>query len=437
MVRPPAKPNHQRQNLVAKPSQRLALTPAMRQSLRLMSWRNHQITRFVRDLAANNPFIEVDYPASVIRKPDDPRLETAFSAAMAIDRVEISLTAHLINEISLLLPSGRDRAVAMALVEHITPAGWLELAAKETAASLGVTGDEYEHLIMRLQHMEPVGLFARNLSECLALQLKDRGDYDSVMERLLPHLSLLLEGGQDALVKATGLPLDQVQSGLSRLRQLDPKPGARFQHDDGDIFRPDVIISKQDDGYDIALNKANLPSVRVAEDMFEDAALKPLLQKARAEVSVLNAALSSRANMLLALTRFVVTKQAGYLKEGDVALLPLTMKTASQHLDCHASTITRLVKDKLILTPRGMVPLADFFSSSVVNAIGKEIASRAISASIVSAIEGEEKAHPLSDPDLVVMIKHSFGLTLTPRAIAKHRARLHIAKASERRLPYM
>jgi RNA polymerase sigma-54 factor len=229
MARSPAKSKQQRQNLAAKPSQRLALTPAMRQSLRLMSWRNHQITRFVRDLAANNPFIEVDYPASVMRPPHDPRMEMAFSAAMAADRVEISLTAHIMNEIALLLPSGRHRAVALALVEHITPAGWLEAEAEETAASLGLTSAEYDHLIARLQHMEPAGLFARNLTECLALQLKDRGDYDSLMERLLPHLSLLLEGGGEALVKATGLPFDQVQTGLARLRQLDPKPGARFQ----------------------------------------------------------------------------------------------------------------------------------------------------------------------------------------------------------------
>jgi len=433
MARSPAKSKQQRQNLAAKLAQRLALTPAMRQSLRLMSWRNHQITRFVRDLAANNPFIEVDYPASVMRPPHDPRMEMAFSAAMAADRVEISLTAHIMNEIALLLPSGRHRAVALALVEHITPAGWLEAEAEETAASLGLTSAEYDHLIARLQHMEPAGLFARNLTECLALQLKDRGDYDSLMERLLPHLSLLLEGGGEPLVKATGLPFDQVQTGLARLRQLDPKPGARFQHDDGDIFRPDVMITKADNRYDIVLNKANLPSVRVAEDVLGDAALKPLLQKARAEVSALNAALSSRASMLLALTGFVATKQAQYLQHGDELLQPLTMMMAASHLDCHASTITRLVKDKLILTPRGMVPLADFFSPAVMNSEGREVASRAISASIAAAIDGEEKTHPLSDPQLVAMIKDKYELRLTPRAIAKHRARLHIAKASERR----
>jgi RNA polymerase sigma-54 factor len=399
-----------------------------------MSWRNHQITRFVRDLAANNPFIEVEYPASGIRKPSDPMLEMAFSAAMAADRVEISLTSHLMNEIAVLLPSGRDRAVALALVEHISPAGWLEPEAEATAAGLGMTGAEYDHLIARLQNMEPTGLFARNLAECLMLQLKDRGDFDAVMERLLPHLSILLEGGMDALINKTGLSRDQLQSGLSRLRQLDPKPGARFQHDDGDIFRPDIIVSKRDDRYDITLNKANLPSIRLAEDVISEANLKPFLQKARAEVNALNAALSSRASMLMALTGFVVTKQARFMQQGDVALEPLTMITAAGHLNCHASTVTRLVKDKLILTPRGMVPLADFFSPGITNSDGKDIASRAVSARIVAAIESEEKSNPLTDPQLVAIIKDSYGLTLTPRAIAKQRARLHIAKASERRL---
>jgi RNA polymerase sigma-54 factor len=254
------------------------------------------------------------------------------------------------------------------------------------------------------------------------------------MERLLPHLSILLEGGMDALINKTGLSRDQLQSGLARLRQLDPKPGARFQHDDGDIFRPDIIVSKRDDRYDITLNKANLPSIRLAEDVINEADLKPFLQKARAEVNALNAALSSRASMLMALTGFVVTKQARFMQQGDVALEPLTMITAAGHLNCHASTVTRLVKDKLILTPRGMVPLADFFSPGITNSDGKDIASRAVSARIVAAIESEEKSNPLTDPQLVAIIKDSYGLTLTPRAIAKQRARLHIAKASERRL---
>ena len=415
---------------------RLTLTPTMRQSLRLLAWRNYEIARFVRGLAAENPFIAVDYQEPKPRLPSLTLGEEAFASARLAGVSDISLSQYLLDAVDRLFPLGRARAVALALVAHVDAAGWLDADAPKTAADYGMAGAEYEGLVRRLQSVPIAGLFARNLEECLRLQLEDRGELDALMRALLPHLSLLLSGGEDALAEASGLSQAELQQGLARLKRLDPKPGTQFRHDDGDIFRPDILVEAQEDGYAITLNQANLPVVRLADDVADDmGGDADLLKKAEAAVAALNAHLTARSRMLLALTQFVVARQGAFLRAGESALEPLTMADAARQLACHPSTITRLVQDKLVLTPRGMVELRAFFSIGVAGKNGKAIASHALNAYLLTEIESEDKTKPLTDGTLAEMLDARYGITLTARAVAKRRVKLHIARASSRKLP--
>ena len=415
---------------------RLTLTPTMRQSLRLLAWRNYEIARFVRGLAAENPFIAVDYQEPKPRLPSLSLGEEAFASARLAGVADISLSQYLLDAVDRLFPLGRVRGVALALVAHVDAAGWLDADAPKTAAGYGMAGAEYEELVRRLQSVPIAGLFARNLEECLRLQLEDRGELDALMRALLPHLSLLLSGGEDALAAASSLTQAELKQGLARLKRLDPKPGAQFRHDDGDIFRPDILVEAQDDGYAITLNQASLPVVRLADDVADGVGGDAdLLKKAEAEVVALNAHISARSRMLLALTQFVVARQGAFLRAGESALEPLTMADAARQLECHPSTITRLVQDKLVLTPRGMVELRAFFSGAVAGKDGKTIASHALNAYLLTEIESEDKTKPLTDGTLAEMLDARYGITLTARAVAKRRAKLHIARASARKLP--
>lgn len=420
--------------LKTKHNLRLALTPAMRQSLHLMAWRNHQIMSFARDLIADNPFLDIHYPELPVQRHDDLPSDFPFSSAMALDRPDKSLHEHLMTEIGFLFPMGLSRSVAMALLPHITPSGWLDKDAADTASQFGIGGDAFERLVEQLQSIEPVGLFARNLTECLTLQLRDRGLYDANMKLLLPHLPILMDKGVSGLEQVTGLDADIIKNLLHHLRQLDPKPGAKFMADDGDIYHPDLIITENETGYEVAVNAATLPSISVTADIENDAALKPVLKKARAEAAALKSALSARANLLTTLTGFAITRQSQFMKEGEEKLVPLTMMEAASHLGCHPSTVTRLVKDKLVSTPRGIIPLSHFFSTTISRGDGTMVASRAVTATIISLITDEDKLKPLSDNKIADAIFRHFGVQLTSRAIAKHRAKCNIAKASERRI---
>ena len=432
----PRQSPHQSSRQQIRQMGRLALTPTMRQSLRLLAWRNYEIAHFVRGLAAENPFIAVDYQEPKPRLPSLSMGEEAFASARLAGGADISLSQYLLDAVDRLFPLGRARGVAMALVAHVDAAGWLDADAPKTAASYGMAGAEYEELVRRLQSVPIAGLFARNLEECLRLQLEDRGELDALMRAMLPHLALLLSGGEDALAEASGLTAAELKQGLTRLKRLDPKPGAQFRHDDGDIFRPDILVEAQEDGYAITLNQANLPVVRLADDVADGVGGDAdLLKIAEAAVAALNAHLTARSRMLLALTQFVVARQGAFLRAGEVALEPLTMVDAARQLACHPSTITRLVQDKLVLTPRGMVELRAFFSGAVAGKNGKTIASHALNAYLLTEIESEDKTKPLTDGTLAEMLDARYGITLTARAVAKRRAKLHIARASARKLP--
>ena len=414
-------------------AQRFSLTTSMRQSLRIMTLRNHAICRFMREIAAENPLLDITYPSA------SPRVEIAANpfpleqvASSAVRPV--TLTEHLFREISLALPPGKERSAALALVAYLTPAGWLENEGENAAAKMGIEGEAYEALLARLHLLEPVGVFARNLTECLRVQLADRGEYDRVSSLLLEHLPALLEGGIDKLARDSGLSRDEALAGLARIKRLNPKPGAGFLHDNEEIFRPDLIVTKTEGGgYDVSVNSQTLPVISVSSDeISEHSEAKDLLKKARSQASMFNAIVNKRNQMLLAAAQYVVVHQLRFIEEDNTALLPLTMTELAERLDCHPTTVSRLVADKLVFLPRGMVALADFFSSSLTMDGGGVIAIKAASAMVAAMISGEDRQAPLTD-QAIAEVLGGRGIHLSRRTIAKYRASHHIGVARQRR----
>ncbi|MCG8624331.1 MAG: hypothetical protein MJE68_20345, partial [Proteobacteria bacterium] len=366
--------------------------------------------------------------------------EAYFATVDSLATNPLSLAEHIFQQIGLLIPEGDLRAVACALVEYVTPHGWLDGEAKQAAAELGVAGTAFDDLLARLQCMEPSGLFARNLAECLSLQLKDQGDYTPFMAKLIAHLPVLLDGGGgvSGLADAIGASADEVATALHRLRRLDPKPGSRFthHHSQGDIYHPDIIVKQDEAGGDfvVAVNRANLPEVRVvdtgeAKTELGQEANRVLLAAACQEVK----AMEGRGRMLLGLAELATHRQAAFIRRGSGALLALTMAEAADALGYHPSSITRLVKDKLVLTPRGLLPFADFFSPASVShknqpaSQQQPIASKAVTALIIAMLAEEDKTAPMSDRVLAARLAKTHGVHLSRRAIAKRRAMGHIA----------
>ncbi|NDA08812.1 MAG: hypothetical protein EBZ18_05330, partial [Alphaproteobacteria bacterium] len=245
-------------------NQRLALTPRMRQSIAVLSLRGAGISRLASELRSSNPFLEVTLPADSPLSRHGQNLPLEMGYISHDDVYPITLAEHLFQQINLTFRDQSQKAVAMALVEHVSPAGWLDASGVEAAHSMGVTGKAFEQLMARLHELEPAGVFARNLSECLRIQLADQGKLSDAASEVLRHLASLTEEGTPGLARQTGLPVSEIERVLAELKSCNPRPGAGFMVDRGDIFRPDLIIEKAKSGYSLAVNQTCLPRIEVS-----------------------------------------------------------------------------------------------------------------------------------------------------------------------------
>ena len=246
------------------------------------------------------------------------------------------------------------------------------------------------------------------------LQLIDRCEDDANTNLVLDHLDAI---GDGTIGEATGLHDDDLARALQKIRRCNPKPGAAFIYDEGDIFTPDLMIASNSNGLNVSVNQENLPSVSVFENASaDDDASKMLLADAKHQVSMLNAAIKNRAEMLLKAGGLLARLQHDFLVKGEAYIKPLTMIELAEQMSCHKSTISRLVAGKLIQTPRGMMEMSSFFASGIKQPHGGMVAGRAIKAKILSM---DDDNH-LSDAEITDQLQKD-GIVIARRTVNKYR----------------
>ena len=425
------------QRLSTNLGQSLTLTPSLQQALQLMAMRLGDIRRFALDLAADNPFLDVQLPSLPAHKsPED--LGFDFDRISHESQHPVTLASHVMAQIGVSFKNPDDRAFALLMVEHLAPHGWLEEGALQALTTRGVSAQDFNRILNQLQTLEPVGVFARDLAECLTLQLDDMGLMDDQLRLILNHLDALHDG-VETLAQQTGLSGDEVAAGLAKLRRCQPKPGANFILDDGDIFHPDLVITATEGGFDVAVNQGMMPSVTIKDpnvsdtgDVDDDASTL-LFKKAQEDARMLTKGLARRKDMLLDCGRRLIQYQTAFLKEGEAMIKPLSMAALADEMCVHKSTISRVVADKLVDTPRGMLHLSEFFSPSVAQPDGSLVASRRIMAMIRGYCLDEDPAHPLSDQNLTDALAEK-GIIVARRTIAKYRQEAGFLGQAKRRL---
>ncbi len=418
-----------------KPRQRLAMTPSLRQSMMVLAMRLGDLRKFARQLAEDNPWLEVHLPDAPLGAL--PLSSTGQGMDFDADRVDhdrlhpMTLAEFITRQIGQNFPNPDQRAIAFAMVPYLSPVGWLDQDAIPALMQKGLDEGDLNDVLTRLQGLEPSGVFARNLAECLSLQLDDQDRLTSSLKAVLNHLEAL-ENGLEALAEAADLSVEEVMDALSAIRRCDPKPGASFIADDGDIFHPDLIISEKGDGYTVTVNKGLMPEVSIKEDLIaDDDASKILLKKAKDDLQILGRSMAHRQEMLLAAGSLLVHHQAAFLKSGEAAMQPLSMTALADELGCHKGTVSRLVADKMVDTPRGMMMMTDFFSAAIPQPNGQAIASRKVLALMRERLKDEDAHHPLTDQQMVEYFKKQ-GITVARRTIAKYRQEAGILGQSKR-----
>ncbi|XKE46706.1 RNA polymerase factor sigma-54 [Halomonas organivorans] len=358
-----------------------------------------------------------------------------------------SLQSHLAWQLAMSELDEREIRIAESLIDAVNPDGYLDQPLEEIRQGLraqgleGLTSREMEALLLRLQRFEPTGVFARDLRECLLLQLAALPEGMPLLpqaRRLVRQFLEALAGDDRRLLKRRlGLDDATLDRVIALIRGLDPRPGSAFSSGDSDYVIPDLVVRHTPGGWRVELNPEALPRLRIQPDYAalirradkseDNQFLKDHLQEARWLIK----SLSSRNDTLLRVGREVMSRQRDFLERGEEAMKPLVLADIAQVVEMHESTISRVTTQKFIHTPRGVFELKYFFSSQVGG--GEDAhSSTAIRARIRKLIQDEPPRKPLSDSKLVERLAEE-GIEVARRTVAKYREAMQIPSSSQRK----
>ncbi len=354
---------------------------------------------------------------------------------------EKTLREHLGEQLSLDIDEPAERLIGLHLIDLLDEAGWLQGDLASVAQSLGCSLEQVEKVLAKLQSFDPPGVFARDLRECLALQLRERGRLDPPMEALLDNLEALARRDKTRLLKVCGVDAETLAGMVAEIRSLNPKPAQSFVHEVVQTMTPDILMRPHPDGgWMLELNPETLPRVLVNTEYYTRISRQMRTKEEREYVNErfqsanwLVKALHQRATTILKVAREIVVQQDAFFAHGVEHLKPLVLRDIADAIQMHESTVSRVTTNKFIATPRGTFELKYFFTSAIQSVDGRAAHSaEAVRFRIKSLIENESPQAVLSDDRIVDILKQD-GIDIARRTVAKYRESMRIASSVERR----
>jgi RNA polymerase sigma-54 factor len=358
--------------------------------------------------------------------------------AFDFDRLEggeTGLAEHLMGQLRGV--GGAIGRVAEAIVHELEETGYLETSLRLIADEMEVDLADSEQALALVQSLDPPGVAARSLEECIALQARAADRYDPAMARLIANLDLLAKGRMADLRRICGVDEEDLADMVRELRAYDPKPGCKFVSKEPEAITPDVFVRRSKGGWIVELNNAALPRVLVNRRYHaelkrgpHDKASKAWLGDCLASANWLVKALDQRARTIVKVATEIVKQQEGFFEQGVSAMRPLTLAKVADAIEMHESTVSRVTSNKYLACDRGMFELKYFFGSGVGSEGGEGAAAEAVKAAIKTIIEGEEEV--LSDDAIATMLKDR-GMDAARRTVVKYREAMGIGSSIQRR----
>jgi RNA polymerase sigma-54 factor len=371
------------------------------------------------------------------------------------------LSDHLFDQITLLDLDPRQLVLAEEFVGNINEDGYLACPVEEILAGVndmvakaaeyeGVPEDvdlpmytiqEAEAMLSTIQSLDPPGVAARDLRECLLLQLRDAGLQHSVPYRLVRDcFEELINHRWSEISKRFGISPSDVQGAADEIQKLDPKPGIKYSSGSDNYIIPDLIVEKIDGKYHIFLNDSNLPRLKLSRAYQEiardkkkfDGENKEFISNKLNSANWMIQAIEQRRQTMLKVMNYIVERQRDFFEKGVQFLKPLTLREVAEVINMHESTVSRVTNEKFVQTPRGVLPLKYFFSSGLSTADGEDVSARGIKAQIQKLVQDEDAKHPLTDQAIVNILKES-GVQIARRTVAKYRDQLGVLSARMRK----
>jgi RNA polymerase sigma-54 factor len=462
--------------------QQLTMTPQLQQAIRLLQLSTIELQAQILEALESNVMLETEeeaedslsleeFAGSTEQRAEDPAEESREEPTVEIgedwpeptaaeadtpwsggdddrllnlaDESGQTLTDHLLWQLELAHLDTRTLLIGRAIVDAINDDGYLGESLKDIAATLMpeivAEPGEIEQVLGVVQQLDPIGVGARSVAECVTLQLAQLDPHTPGLELAFQlardHLDLVAGQQFVALRRQLHCSADDLDLALALVRGCHPRPGAGMQQSRTEYVIPDVFVRRTPSGWQVELNPSSLPRIRLNETYAglvtraeDHAVLRSQLQEAR----WLLRSLEIRNDTLMKVARTIVQRQASFLEEGEEAMEPMVLKDVADAIEMHESTVSRVTTGKYMHTPRGILEFRYFFSSRVSGDGGADVSSTAIRARIRKLVAGEDPSEPLSDSRITELLLDE-GIQVARRTVAKYREALGIASSSERR----
>lgn len=450
-----------KQNQTQKITQKLVISQDMKQSLKILQMSTNELKQHIEEEKSKNPFLTLDDEIESIstnatqdKKSDLPNSSINIPNSLSQNKnsyqeeflsklipKNITLKEYLIEQIEITIHDAKEKFIALYLTDLLDDNGYLSEEKKTIAITLNCNIEKLESVLFKLYKLDPPGVYAENLADCLMIQLKERDLLDNNYKLILENLKLLALGDINKLKKLCNITEDKIKTIIKKIKSLEPKPGRLFSNDPVQLVIPEIIIEKSSDhNLEILLNGQALPTVIFNKDYYNNVSKSNLIngekdfckiQKNKA--LLLMNSIAQRSKVLLKIVNKLLDYQYEFFMYGVNFLKPLTLSQVAKDLKIHESTISR-AGNKYISTPYGTFELKFFFTSKISSSISEnEYSSTAIKNKIKTLIDQEHRSSISSDQKISDILMQKEGIKISRRTVTKYREALKIPSSQMRK----
>lgn len=427
-------------------SLKLAMTQELTQAIALLQYSAQELSSFLENKALENPLLQVENNNI---QPINPlidrnrRKHTKHTENEWIEQIAAkssTMEDQLINQLSLHKYSSIQLKVIKYLIENLDVNGYLISEPEEISELLRVPLELVEESIIVIQTLEPAGIGARTLQECLLIQVERENFEDHLALTILTDYFVpFAEKKWKQIAKELQVPIQKIQEVFDTIQQLNPRPGSLLEQENASYIIPDAIVERFGDGYSVRLCNDSIPKISFNDHYYQklttsqDSQVGRFLQEKVQDYQWIIRSIEQRKETLTRVVSKIVEKQTQFFEKGRKYLVPMTMKEVANELEIHESTVSRAVKEKYVQTPIGTFSLKSFFTSTIQTVSNESTSSSQVKNAISSMIETENKQRPFSDQEIVEILKTKQGIVVSRRTVAKYRDQLGIASSSKRK----
>ncbi|KEK25340.1 RNA polymerase factor sigma-54 [Bacillus gaemokensis] len=429
-------------SLLQEQSLRLAMTQELRQAITMLQYNVQELTEFLYEQSLENPLIELGGFEREKKKSSSKSTSTSKQVDNQMEIYSVDSTTiqqHLLDQIQYYKIDEEKRKMASFIIMNMDENGYLQETDEELAELLAAPIDVVEYSIGIVQSLEPAGVGARNIQECLSLQLKRLQKRNVLSEMIVDeHFAYFVKKDWRKLVHVMKCSNEELQSAVDCITSLQPKPGLAFSSEKPLYIVPDMAVKKDGDRLVLQMNERNMPRIEIHSEYSallhtSESEVASYVSEKYQHVQWIMRSLKQRKQTLLQVMAIIMEKQRDFFWKGPEYLKPLALKEVAEELSVHESTISRATRNKYVQTPHGLFEMKAFFSNAVVTMEDEAVSTKRVKQFIQTFVEQENKKKPLSDQKISKLLEEEHEIVISRRTVAKYREQLHIPASSLRK----